>query len=262
MTISRSDEIYRVHGLAVWLARWAIKGISLLSTRGPLGFLLSKSPDFTDILVILFVVLTVISAMFVNYAIWGGYITFLAMFGAWRIYDVTCNHFYITVIHRSEPDDGGYKSAMRAFVMSGLNLIELLCASFVVESYLISTGWVDCLFHDQVVDGVYRYDAKSVFVENLYRATSLSSLDPTCAAQSNLAFAFSLGFTVAFSTLVLIVIARAIATIPFVDRSKPAGSAPAEGPQSPAKLRQPSVPAKAVGKKPSDKGRQPKGNSP
>src|SRR3546814_4377221 len=84
---------------------------------------------------------------------------------------------YITIVDRSDVPDPANKSAVRSFVLSGLNLIELLCASFLIESYLLSARWTKCLFHDSGTS-VEPYNAKSTFLNGLYNATSLSSIDP------------------------------------------------------------------------------------
>ncbi len=244
MTTSRSDP-YGAHGLAVYFARVMIGIVAVFSTRGPLKRVLPASNNFTDCLVIGFAAVAVVVSMLVNYLPSTGWMSLIAWIFAWRIYDITCNHIYITVVDRSERTDPGYRSAVRAFVLSGLNLVELLCASFITERYLLASGFTTCLF-DASVNGFEHYNARSAFLEGLYRATSLSSLDSKCAAHSGVTFAFAAAFTVAISTLILVVIARAVATMPFQDRSKAAAASalreagedeilrPKQAPRSPA----------------------------
>src|SRR3546814_9137790 len=118
-----------------------------------------RSTDFTGWMVIFFTTVTILLSMFVNDVLAAVGLALVAIVVAWRIYDITCNHMYITIVDRSDVPDPANKSAVRSFVLSGLNLIELLCASFLIESYLLSARWTKCLFHDSGTS-VEPYNAK------------------------------------------------------------------------------------------------------
>jgi len=236
MTISRSDTIYREHGLGVYAARAAIKLLSIPTTRGLLSPLF-KNANVTDAFVVGSCLLSIAFALAVNF-LSPGWLILVALLAAWRIYDMTCNHVFTLVVDRSDAKDPGYRSAVRSFALAGFNIVELICASFLIEAQFLTSGRLSCLFH-KPASGREVFDAKAIFIDNLYNATSLSSIDPACASESTLATAFSIGFTIAFCIVVLLVVARAIATIPFPVRPfqepAPAAEEPAaSGPEKTA----------------------------
>lgn len=206
------------HGDAVLFARRAIMLAAIASTRGPALNLLLKGKVWKDWLVLGLSGVSAGSAFLAASIDTLWLLTALAILAGWRMYDVTCNHFYILIVDRSDLIDEGYRSSIRAFVLAGFNLVEVACAMFVLEKYMLWAGWTDCLF--VTGEGASRYSPMPAFVANIYRITSLSSIDAACAGQSWLAFAFAITSTVAVSMIVLVVVARAISSIPFVDRSK------------------------------------------
>ena len=216
MIISPSD-IRERHGIAVVLIRSAIKGIAIFSTHSAL--LPRIKPKYVDAFVLGFTLLTLLVALIASTCGRAYVLTALGVFCAWRAYDITCKHFLVLIVDRSEANDEGYQSAVRAFSLAGLNLVELTCSIFVVEKALLWLGWTNCLFAGD--SGIAGYNPRSAFVVTVYHLTSLSSIDSQCAGQSSLAFTFAIAATVATSMLVLVVVARAISSIPFVDRSRP-----------------------------------------
>ena len=213
MTIFRFEgEIVNRHGPIVSLARGVIRLWSFASNRGKIFGKLTNTHAKVELFVFIFLCLSIIFSLLINFYKNVEHVFFaISVISIWRMYDILTNHLNILIVDHSNINHS-YKSSVRSLLLGILNLVEIMCFSFVVVNYLIIGKIIPCAFAEN-------QSVRQIFIQNMYNILSFNSISPQCAGDSGAALIFSIFHWILLVVIVLVLFSRAIGAIPFVDSS-------------------------------------------